>query len=120
MRNTPAALSITRRAAGLGLLALSGRAVAQTPAKAGADLALYFLAGSKVMTAGLDGSGVRTLATGRRGGLNDGIGYDPVSRRLYWTNMGRAADDDGFVQSVNLDGSGLRMDMPPGTSFTPK
>ena len=112
-------LPITRRAAGLGLLALgAGRAMADT--KGGAPLALYFLAGSKVMTAALDGSGVRTLATGRGGGLNDGIAYDPVSRRLYWTNMGRASLDDGFVQSVNLEGSDLRMEAPPGSSFTPK
>ena len=118
MTQGPAAsLPFTRRAAGLGLLALgAGRAAAQGRA----DLALYFLAGSKVMTAGLDGSGVRTLATGRGGGLNDGIAYDPVGQRLYWTNMGRAADDDGFIQSVNLDGSDLRMVAPPGSSFTPK
>lgn len=83
-------------------------------------LALYFLSGSKVMTAGLDGSGLRTLASGRGGGLNDGIAYDPVSRKLYWTNMGKAALDDGFIQSVNLDGSGLTMLAPPGSAFTPK
>jgi sugar lactone lactonase YvrE len=112
-----APLRITRRAMGLGFAALASRSAA---AKAGAELALYFLAGSKVMTAGLDGSGLRTLATGRGGGLNDGIAYDPVSRRLYWTNMGRASLDDGFIQSVNLDGSDLRMVAPPGSAFTPK
>jgi len=113
---------ITRRAAGLGLLALGARpAAARSQANGGgAGLALYFLAGSKVMTAGLDGSGVRTLATGRGGGLNDGVAYDPVSRRLYWTNMGKASLDDGFIQSVNLDGSDLRMVAPPGSAFTPK
>ncbi|MGZ6049805.1 MAG: hypothetical protein ACXWKN_15525 [Phenylobacterium sp.] len=110
---------ISRRAAGLGLLALGAHpAVAQVKGDTG--LALYFLAGSKVMTAALDGSGVRTLATGRGGGLNDGVAYDPVSRRLYWTNMGRASADDGFIQSVNLDGSDLRMVAPPGSAFTPK
>jgi len=112
-------LRITRRAAGLGVLALAaGRTAAR--ADDGAPLALYFLDGSKVMTAALDGSGLRTLATGRGGGLNDGIAYDPKSRRLYWTNMGRASLDDGFIQSVNLDGSDLRMVAPPGSAFTPK
>jgi len=107
---------VTRRAAGLGLLALGAR-----PAAARDEgLALYFLNRSAVMTCALDGSGVRVLATGRGGGLNDGIAYDPVGRRLYWTNMGRASLDDGFVQSVNLDGSDLRMEAPPGSSFTPK
>jgi hypothetical protein len=116
-----APIRITRRAIGLGLLALGARpAAAQGSASSGAGLALYFLAGSKVMTAGLDGSGVRTLATGRGGGLNDGVAYDPVSRRLYWTNMGRASADDGFIQSVNLDGSDLRLVAPPGSAFTPK
>jgi hypothetical protein len=83
-------------------------------------LALYFLARSNVMTAALDGSGLRTLATGRGGGLNDGIAFDPAGRRLYWTNMGRASLDDGFIQSVNLDGSDLRLVAPPGSAFTPK
>jgi hypothetical protein len=120
MTKVPAA-RITRRTIGLGLLALGARpAIAQGPASSGAGLALYFLAGSKVMTAGLDGPGVRTLATGRSGGLNDGVAYDPVRRRLYWTNMGKASLDDGFIQSVNLDGSDLRMVAPPGSAFTPK
>jgi hypothetical protein len=34
--------------------------------------------------------------------------------------MGRASLDDGFIQSVNLDGSDLRMVAPPGSAFTPK
>jgi len=72
------------------------------------------------MAMGLDGSGLRTLATGRGGGLNDGIAYDPVGGRLYWTNMGRASLDDGFIQSVRLDGSDLTMVVPPGGTFTPK
>ena len=42
------------------------------------------------MTAALDGSDLRILgepaAAGE--GCNDGIAYDPVSRRLFWTNMG--------------------------------
>src|SRR5262249_37169831 len=41
-------------------------------------------------------------------------------RRLFWTNMGRAALDDGFIQSVKLDGSDLTMVAPPGSAFTPK
>jgi len=122
MFDTPlASARITRRAAAAGLLALGAQgAAAQGEAPVRTPLAIYFLAGSKVMTAGLDGAGVRTLATGRGGGLNDGVAYDPVSRRLYWTNMGRASDNDGFIQSVNLDGSDLRMVAPPGSAFTPK
>jgi len=69
---------------------------------------------------GLDGRGLRTLATGRSGGFNDGIAYDPMGGRLYWTNMGRPSVDDGFIQSVRLDGSDLAMVVSPGGAFTPK
>lgn len=103
---------LTRRAASLGLLALTG---------AGGDAPqLVFLAGSKVMACGLDGSGLRTLATGRGGGLNDGVAFDPAGGRVYWTNMGRASADDGWIQSCRLDGSDLQMVVPPGGTFTPK
>jgi hypothetical protein len=72
------------------------------------------------MAMGLDGAGLRTVCVGRPGGLNDGVAYDPAGGRLYWTNMGRARDDDGFIQSVRLDGSDLAMVVPPGGTFTPK
>ena len=98
----------------MGLLAL--------PAVAAPAVApqLVFLQGSRVLSASLDGAGVRTLVTGQGGGLNDGIGYDPVDGRIYWTNMGRPRADDGYIQSVRVDGSDLRMVVPPGGTFTPK
>ena len=34
--------------------------------------------------------------------------------------MGKASADDGFIQSVKLDGSDLQMVVPPGGTFTPK
>jgi DNA-binding beta-propeller fold protein YncE len=105
----------TRRSAALGLLALTA-----APARAQAARRLYFLTGSKVMTCALDGSDLRALATGQPGGFNDGIAYDAVTRRLYWTNMGRASADDGYIQSIGLDGSGRTMVAPPGSAFTPK
>ena len=72
------------------------------------------------MTAALDGSDLRILVTGRPEGFNDGIAFDPVSRRLFWTNMGLPTVDDGFIQSVALDGSDLKLVAPPGAAFTPK
>lgn len=72
------------------------------------------------MTAALDGTDVRTLVAGRPGGLNDGIAFDRDGGRLYWTNMGRASADDGFIQSARLDGSDLALVVPPGGTFTPK
>jgi hypothetical protein len=105
---------LTRRAAGVSLLAL-----AAAPARA-AEPTLAFLAGSKVMAANPDGSGLRTVVTGRSGGLNDGIAFDAASGRLFWTNMGRASGDDGWIQCCRLDGSDLATVVPPGGTFTPK
>jgi hypothetical protein len=117
---TPGA-AVSRRAAALGLAALGLRAMGASPAMAQAPpRRLYFLSRTQVMTAAVDGSDVRSLAAGRPGGLNDGIAFDPVSRRLFWTNMGRASADDGFIQSVALDGSDLKLVAPPGAAFTPK
>src|SRR5688572_18451053 len=112
----PEPVSMTRRAAAAGLLALAAAPAGAQPAAR----RLYFLSGSRVLTAALDGGDLRTLATGRAGGLNDGIAYDPAGGRLYWTNMGRASADDGFVQSCRLDGSEVAMVVPPGGAFTPK
>ena len=109
-------MSLTRRGAGLGLMAF-----AFTPAAAATPTPqVCFLTASRVMTMGLDGSGLRTLVSGAADGFNDGIAYDPAGGRLYWTNMGRFSVDDGFIQSVRLDGSGLAMVVPPGGTFTPK
>lgn len=112
---------LTRRGVGLGLAA-----VAAAPARAAPPGSqVCFLTASKVMVMAPDGSGLRTLAArpageARGSGFNDGIAYDPREGRLYWTNMGRASADDGYIQSVGLDGSGLAMVVPPGGTFTPK
>jgi hypothetical protein len=112
------AMAISRRTAGLALL---GAAFApQLLRAAPKDPQIFYLSGSKVMTCALDGSGLSTLCTGRPGGLNDGIAFDPVSKRIFWTTMGKADADDGFLQSVKLDGSDLQLVVPPGGTFTPK
>ena len=109
---------LSRRAVGLGLV---GAAFApQILRAAPAQPQVYFLSGIKVMTSAMDGAGIRELVTGRPGGLNDGIAYDPVTKRIFWTNMGKAANDDGYIQSVKLDGSDLQMVVPPGGTYTPK
>ena len=115
----PGADRLTRRGATLALLnaALTPR---MAMASSGGATSLYVLSGARVLTCALDGSGLRTLCTGRAGGLNDGIAFDPVTRRIFWTNMGRPGENDGFIQSVKLDGTDLQMVAPPGSSFTPK
>ena len=109
---------LSRRAVGLGLV--SAAFAPQILRAAPTQPQVYFLSGIKVMTSAMDGTGVRTLVTGRPGGLNDGIAFDPVTQRIFWTNMGKAAADDGYIQSVKLDGSDLQMVVPPGGAYTPK
>lgn len=56
----------------------------------------------------------------------DGIGVDDKNKRVYWTHMGKltsgenADDNDGSISSVNFDGSGQRVIIPAGKTFTPK
>lgn len=113
--------SLSRRQAGLGLLgalslpAMGGVAVAaQAPQ-------LFFLNPTRVLTSAIDGSGVRPIAEDKAaGGLNDGIAYDPVGKHIYWTNMGRANADDGFLMRCDLNGANLKQIVKPGGTFTPK
>ncbi|KAG8411860.1 hypothetical protein J3458_015156 [Metarhizium acridum] len=50
----------------------------------------------------------------------DGLGVDYASGRIFWTNMGVPGKNDGSVQSANLDGTDVRILVPPGTINTPK
>ncbi len=75
--------------------------------------------GGRVMSANDDGSGLTTLVEGRNAGP-DGIVVDTAAKRLYWTNMGRAAANDGTIESSALDGSDLRTVVPAAGAWTPK
>jgi DNA-binding beta-propeller fold protein YncE len=114
---------LSRREAGLGLfgaMALSGVAFSGAAQAAGSQK-LFFLGSTKVLTVGVDGAGVHAVVDDRRGGgLNDGIAYDPVGKHVYWTNMGKANLDDGFLMRANLDGGDVTPIVPPGGTFTPK
>lgn len=53
--------------------------------------------------------------------LPDGIQFDSKRGRLYWTMMGLPADhNNGHLMSCKLDGSDVRVIVPPGQTHTPK
>jgi len=75
--------------------------------------------GGRVMSANDDGSGLRTVVDGRNAGP-DGIVVDTATKRIYWTNMGRAAANDGTIESSALDGADLQTVVPAAGTWTPK
>lgn len=109
--------------AGGGLL-LAGCA---TAAKAsGPAPKLYYLGQAKVYARDVGTGEVATLvdqspADGSRPqGVNDGIAIHPATGQIFWTNMGRAAERDGYIMRCEKDGSGVATVVPPGGTFTPK
>jgi hypothetical protein len=73
---------------------------------------LFYLGPAKVFSMDPAGGAPVTLVDqapkdgSRPGGLNDGIALDLVNRHVYWTNMGRAAENDVIMRS-DLDGSNV-------------
>jgi DNA-binding beta-propeller fold protein YncE len=82
---------------------------------------LYFLdiRGGRLVSVNPDGSGLTVLTEGLRS-TPDGVVVDVASKRIYWTNMGKAAADDGSIQRVDLAGGNLATVVPIGGTFTPK
>ena len=82
---------------------------------------IYFLdlRAGRIVSANPDGGGVTTLLDGHKTGM-DGIAIDPDAGYIYWTNMGKVSDDDGSVERMNLDGTGLTTLVAKGGTFTPK
>jgi hypothetical protein len=112
------ALGRALRLAALGAVLALGFGVVQ--AAAPPQPSLVFLGGTRVLQADAEGKNLKVLAQGTRGGLFDGVAYDPRARQIYWTNMGRANADDGTVERVDLAGGAARDIVPPGGTFTPK
>jgi sugar lactone lactonase YvrE len=113
--------------AGAALLALAactstGGTGGSTHAKGGQTL--YFLGAGKVFSLSPEGGAPTVLVdqtvNGRAQGVNDGIAIDSAHGVMYWTNMGKAADDDGTVTRANLDGTNRYVVVEPGGAFTPK
>ena len=75
--------------------------------------------GGRVVSAALDGSDLRVLASGRSG-IPDGIAVDVEQRQVFWSIMGRPRDDDGLIEGAALDGGEVTIVVPAGGTFTPK
>ena len=50
----------------------------------------------------------------------DGIVVDVASRKIYWTNMGKASANDGVIQRSDLDGGNVTTIVPAAGAWTPK
>jgi hypothetical protein len=87
---------------------------------------LFFLGGAKVFTVDPAGGAPVALVDqspkdGSRGnGLNDGIAIHSKTGQIFWTNMGKAADRDGWITRCEKDGSNITTIVKPGGAFTPK
>jgi hypothetical protein len=53
-------------------------------------------------------------------GVNDGIAIDGRTGQIFWTNMGRAPERDGYIMRCERDGSGVTTIVKKGKTFTPK
>jgi DNA-binding beta-propeller fold protein YncE len=106
---------------GVLVAALTAAATLLAHATAAPAPRLFFLdvRDGRVVSAHTDGSDAKTLVTGLRG-TPDGIVVDAKAGYIYWTHMGAAGADDGYVQRAKLDGSELTKIVPDGGTFTPK
>jgi hypothetical protein len=78
------------------------------------------LRGGRLVSANPDGSDLKVLQEGLRPQGPDGIAVDVASGHIFWSNMGKVKVDDGSVQRINLDGTGLTTIVPIGGTFTAK
>jgi sugar lactone lactonase YvrE len=109
------------RLAFVALLAL-GTAWAGEPASVGGGSSRIFfldIRGGRVLSANPDGTDLKVLVDGRRKGP-DGIVVDPAAGYVYWSNMGKAALDDGSIDRAKVDGSEVTTIVPEGGTFTAK
>lgn len=85
---------------------------------------LYVLGAARVMSMPVVPGAPAVLldqsAVSQKGWINDGIAIDPRGRHIYWTNMGRASEDDGFIMRSDMTGADPVIVVPRGATFTPK
>jgi hypothetical protein len=85
---------------------------------------LFFLniggpSGGRLLSANDDGTDLKVLVSGLRQGP-DGLVVDLGSKKIYWTNMGKASANDGTIQRSDLDGSNVTTIVPAAGTWTPK
>ena len=121
-------MTLDRRqfAAGFGAMALAGCETLGGAALAGPTPKLFYLAQAKVLTLDAEGGAPVTLVDetpkdgSRPSGVNDGIAVHSATSQIFWTNMGRADKDDGYIMRCERDGSNVTTIVGPGGTFTPK
>lgn len=113
----------TVRTAGLlgvaGTLLVAGLGVSTYAADTTARLFFLDIRGGRVMSVNPDGSNLQVLVDAKKESP-DGIAVDVEKGHIYWSNMGRANEDDGSVFRTNLDGSNFVTLVPKGGTFTAK
>ena len=86
----------------------------------GTDGRLFFLdIRGRVYSANPDGSDLKVLLEFLKGSP-DGIAVDEEAGMIYWSNMGRASDDDGSIERADLNGNHYKIVVPPGGTHTAK
>lgn len=74
----------------------------------------------QIVTMAHDGTDQKVLLP-NAGDTPDGIVVDAESGYIYWTNMGASfSENDGYIQRMRLDGTGVETLVQPGETFTPK
>jgi sugar lactone lactonase YvrE len=83
---------------------------------------LYFLAlRGGVITASAHGAQRSVVVPNGLAGVGpDGIAVDAKAGHLYWTTMGKVAENDGTIMRADLDGRNIKTIVPAGGTFTPK
>ena len=84
----------------------------------GENVTENFASSGKIYAASANGENVRKLADNLP--FPDGIDISMSEGRMFWTNMGIPSQNDGTIESANLDGSGRKMIVPAGVVHTPK
>ncbi len=87
----------------------------------GASDRIFFLdvSGGRLVSVNTDGSDLEVIVDGLRR-IPDGLDVDVEAERIYWTNMGNPAANDGSIERADLNGGNRKTIIPKGATFTPK
>jgi len=98
------------------------RADSTSPAIQSASPTLYFLAlrGGVIKTSAHGTDRAVVVPIEQAGVGPDGIAIDTRNRHVYWTTMGKVADNDGSIMRSDLDGKNVKVIVPVGATYTPK
>jgi sugar lactone lactonase YvrE len=119
---------LTRRQFTVGLGGSVALAACSTAAEisSAAPSRLLFLGQAKIFALDPASGSVATLVDqsptngSRPTGVNDGIAVHAATGQIFWTNMGKAAERDGYIMRCEADGTGVTTIVTPGGTFTPK